>query len=116
MIRVAIQSKGRLNEESLALLKSIGINIDEPKRKLVSRSNNFPIEALYLRDDDIPQVVSSGTATLGIVGLNEVVEKELDVEMVARLGFGGCRISLAIPKSEEYDGPQWFHGWKIANS
>ncbi|MCF0176216.1 MAG: ATP phosphoribosyltransferase [Bacteroidales bacterium] len=116
MIRVAIQSKGRLNEESLALLKSIGINIDEPKRKLVSRSNNFPIEALYLRDDDIPQVVSSGTATLGIVGLNEVVEKELDVEMVARLGFGGCRISLAIPKSEDYDGPQWFNGRKIATS
>ena len=75
MLRIAIQSKGRLNEESLSLLQSIGIEVDAPKRKLVSKSQTFPIEALYLRDDDIPHVVAGGTATLGIVGLNEVEER-----------------------------------------
>ena len=75
MLRIAIQSKGRLNEESLSLLQSIGIEVDAPKRKLLSKSQTFPIEALYLRDDDIPHVVESGTATLGIVGLNEVEER-----------------------------------------
>ena len=75
MIRIAIQSKGRLNEESLSLLQDIGIEVDAPKRKLLSKSQTFPIEALYLRDDDIPRVVSGGSATLGIVGLNEIEEK-----------------------------------------
>ena len=116
MIRIAIQSKGRLNEESLALLQSIGIDVDAPKRKLLSKSQNFPIEALYLRDDDIPQVVAGGTASLGIVGLNEVEEKGADVDIVARLGFGACRLSLAIPKGEDYDGPDWFSGRRIATS
>ena len=116
MIRIAIQSKGRLNEESLALLQSIGIDVDAPKRKLLSKSQNFPIEALYLRDDDIPQVVAGGTASLGIVGLNEVEEKGADVDIVARLGFGTCRLSLAIPKGEDYDGPDWFSGRRIATS
>ena len=116
MIRIAIQSKGRLNEESLALLQSIGIEVDAPKRKLLSKSLTFPIEALYLRDDDIPQVVAGGTATLGIVGLNEVEERGADVDIVCRLGFGACRLSLAIPKSEAYDGPSWFNGRRIATS
>lgn len=116
MIRIAIQSKGRLNEESLALLQSIGIDVDAPKRKLLSKSQNFPIEALYLRDDDIPQVVAGGTASLGIVGLNEVEEKGADVDIVACLGFGTCRLSLAIPKGEDYDGPDWFSGRRIATS
>lgn len=116
MIRIAIQSKGRLNEESLALLQSIGIDVDAPKRKLLSKSQNFPIEALYLRDDDIPQVVAGGTASLGIVGLNEVEEKGADVDIVVRLGFGTCRLSLAIPKGEDYDGPDWFSGRRIATS
>ena len=116
MLRIALQSKGRLNEESLALLGEIGIDIDDSKRKFLSRAANFPLEVLYLRDDDIPQVVSAGTASLGIVGLNEVAEKGLDVEVVCKLGFGGCRISLAIPKSEDYDGPSWFEGKRIATS
>ena len=116
MIRIAIQSKGRLNEDSLALLQSIGIEVDAPKRKLLSKSQTFPIEALYLRDDDIPQVVAGGTATLGIVGLNEVEEREADVDIIARLGFGTCRLSLAVPKSEDYDGPSWFNGRRIATS
>ncbi|MBR3074836.1 MAG: ATP phosphoribosyltransferase [Bacteroidales bacterium] len=116
MIRIAIQSKGRLNEESLNLLQSIGIEVDAPKRKLLSKSQTFPIEALYLRDDDIPQVVSGGTATLGIVGLNEVVERGADVAVVSRLGFGSCRLSLAVPKGEDYTGIGWFSGRRIATS
>ncbi len=116
MLRIAIQSKGRLNEESMALLQSIGIEVDAPKRKLLSKSQTFPIEALYLRDDDIPQVVAGGTATLGIVGLNEVEERGADVDVIYRLGFGACRLSLAVPKSEAYDGPAWFNGRRIATS
>ena len=116
MLRVAIQSKGRLNEESTALFQEIGISVDDSKRKFLSQSANFPLEVLYMRDDDIPQVVASGTASLGIVGLNEGEEKGVDVEIVERLGFGGCRISLAIPKAEEYDGPQYFNGKRIATS
>ena len=113
MLRIAIQSKGRLNEESLSLLQSIGIEVDAPKRKLVSKSQTFPIEALYLRDDDIPHVVAGGTATLGIVGLNEVEERGADVDVIARLGFGACRLSLAIPKAEEYAGIEWFSGRRL---
>lgn len=116
MLRIAIQSKGRLNEDSLALFQEIGISVDDSKRKFLSKSANFPLEVLYMRDDDIPQVVSSGTASLGIVGLNEVEEKGLDVEVVEKLGFGGCRISLAIPKTVEYDGPHYFNGKRIATS
>lgn len=116
MIRIAIQSKGRLNEDSLELLGSIGINVDDPKRKFLSKARNFDIEALFLRDDDIPQVVEVGTAGLGIVGMNEVAEKGADVEIAARLGFGGCRISIAVPKNSGYDGPKWLDGKRIATS
>ena len=116
MLRIAIQSKGRLNEESLTLLKSIGIEVDAPKRNLISKSQTFPIEALYLRDDDIPQVVEGGTATLGIVGLNEVEERGSGVDILCRLGFGACRLCLAIPKGERYDGPSWFNKRRIATS
>lgn len=115
-MRIAIQSKGRLNEDSTALFQEIGISVDDSKRKFLSQSANFPLEVLYMRDDDIPQVVASGTASLGIVGLNEVEEKGVDVEIVERLGFGGCRISLAIPKAETYDGPEYFNGKRIATS
>ncbi|MCI7004880.1 MAG: ATP phosphoribosyltransferase [Akkermansia muciniphila] len=116
MIRIAIQTKGRLNEESVALLREIGIKIEEAKRKFLSKSRNFPLEVLYLRDDDIPGVVARGTAQLGIVGLNEVAEKGYKVDIAARLGFGGCRISLAIPKAEEYKGVEYFNGKSIATS
>lgn len=116
MLRIAIQSKGRLNEESLALLQDIGIEVDVPKRKLVSKSQTFPIEALYLRDDDIPRVVAGGTATLGIVGRNEIEERNAEVSVLCPLGFGTCRLSLAIPKSEAYEGPVWFSGKRIATS
>ena len=116
MLRIAIQAKGRLNEDSSAMLRELGIDVDDSKRKFLSPSSNFPIELLYMRDDDIPAVVASGTAQLGIVGLNEVAEKGHDVQIVDKLGFGGCRISLAIPKAEVYEGPGWFEGKRIATS
>ena len=116
MLRIAIQTKGRLNEQSVALLREIGIEVDDAKRKFLSKASNFPIEVLYLRDDDIPQVGANGTAQLGIVGLNEVAERGFDVEVVTKLGFGGCRISLAVPKGDEYTGVEYFRGKRIATS
>jgi ATP phosphoribosyltransferase len=116
MIRVAIQAKGRLNEQSLELLRESGVTIDENRRKFLTRSESFPLEVLYLRDDDIPQAVSMGASDLGIVGLNEVVEKGYEVDVVAKLGFGACRLSLAVPKSENYTGPGWFAGRRVATS
>ena len=116
MLRIAIQTKGRLNEQSVELMREIGIDVEGAKRKFLSKAANFPIEVLYLRDDDIPQVVANGTASLGIVGMNEVAERGCDVEVVAKLGFGGCRISLAIPKTDEYPGVEYFQGKKIATS
>ena len=116
MLRIAIQTKGRLNEQSIELLHELGIDVDAAKRKFLSKAANFPIEVLYLRDDDIPQVVANGTAALGIVGLNEVAERGCDVDVVTKLGFGGCRISLAIPKADEYQGVEYFQGKRIATS
>ena len=116
MIRIAIQSKGRLSEDSLALMREAGIKIDELKRKFLARAADFPLEVLYLRDDDIPGVVESGSADLGIVGLNEVAETGADVEIVRKMGFGACRLSLAIPKDQEYTGPAFFEGKRIATS
>ena len=116
MLRIAIQTKGRLNEQSIELLRELGIDIDPAKRKFLSKAANFPIVVLYLRDDDIPQVVSTGTASLGIVGMNEVAELGCDVDIIKPLGFGGCRISLAIPKAEEYNGVEYFEGKRIATS
>lgn len=98
------------------MMQSIGINVDDPKRKFLSKAKGFDLETLFLRDDDIPMVVESGTASLGIVGLNEVAEKGADVEIAAKLGFGGCRISLAIPKNEKYTGLGYFQGRRIATS
>lgn len=116
MIRIAIQSKGRLNEESLSLLEEIGIRVDDAKRKFLSKASNFPVDVLYMRDDDIPGIVANGTAGLGIVGLNEVEEKGYDVRIVKKLGFGGCRLSLAVPKAAGYNGLEWFNGKRIATS
>ncbi len=116
MIRIAIQSKGRLSEESLALLKEAGIKIDPLKRKFLARAADFPLEVLFLRDDDIPAVVADGSADLGIVGLNEVEETGADVEVVRNMGFGECRLSLAIPKEQSYTGPAFFNGKSIATS
>lgn len=116
MIRIAIQTKGRLNEDSLALLREAGISIEDSKRKLLAKSDEFPVEVLYLRDDDIPQAVSMGVADVGIVGLNEVEEKNFPVRLVHKLGFGKCRLSLAVPKTENYTGLSYFNGKRIATS
>lgn len=116
MIRIAIQTKGRLNEDSLSLLREAGISIEDSKRKLLTKSDDFPVEVLYLRDDDIPQAVSMGVADAGIVGLNEVEEKNFPVDLVHKLGFGKCRISLAVPKNVDYTGLEYFNGKRIATS
>lgn len=116
MIRIAIQAKGRMNEQSVELLREAGIDIGDSKRKFLTRSETFPAEVLYLRDDDIPQAVAMGVADLGIVGYNEVLERGADVEIVRRLGFGACRISLAVPRSADYDGPGYFEGKRVATS
>lgn len=116
MIRIAIQSKGRLNEKSLQLLQDSGIQVPESKRGLLSLAKGFPLEVVYLRDDDIPQAVNMGVADLGIVGANEVAERGFEVAETMKLGFGSCRISLAIPKTEDYCGLSWFEGKKVATS
>jgi ATP phosphoribosyltransferase len=116
MIRIAIQAKGRLNEESVALLAEAGIHFEEGKRKLLTRSDDFELEVLYLRDDDIPQAVAMGVADLGIVGLNEVEEKQQPVDIVHKLGFGKCRLSIALPKAEEYPSVKQLEGKRIATS
>jgi len=116
MLRIAIQAKGRLNEESISLLAEAGIQVEEGKRKLLTRSEDFDIEVLYLRDDDIPQAVAMGVADLGIVGLNEVEEKEQKVNIIHKLGFGKCRLSIAVPKAETYESVNWLSGKRIATS
>jgi len=116
MLRIAVQSKGRLYEDTMNLLKEAGIKVSSTKRTLLVQSSNFPIEVLYLRDDDIPQTVADGVADIGIVGENEFVERGFDADVVKRLGFSKCRISLAIPKAVDYQGVEWFNGKKIATS
>ena len=116
MLRIAVQSKGRLFEDTMALLSEAGIKVSSSKRTLLVQSSNFPIEVLYLRDDDIPQCVATGVADLGIVGQNEYEERGEDAEVIRPLGFSKCRLSLAIPKAEKYTGLQWFEGKKIATS
>ena len=115
-LKIAIQKSGRLSEKSQALIAECDIKITQGKRKLVGYSDDYPIEVLFLRDDDIPQYVADGVADIGIVGENEVLEKDKDVELVKRLGFSRCRLSLAIPQDVEYTGAKWFEGKRIATS
>ena len=116
MLRIAVQSKGRLFEDTMALLAEADIKLPTSKRTLLTQSSNFPVEVLFLRDDDIPQCVASGVADLGIVGENEFAERNEDAEVVYRLGFSKCRLSLAIHKEIDYPGLEWFNGRKIATS
>ena len=116
MLRIAVQAKGRLFEETMALLEESDIKLSTTKRTLLVQSSNFPVEVLFLRDDDIPQSVATGVADLGIVGENEFVDRQEDAEIIKRLGFSKCRLSLAMPKDIEYPGLSWFNGKKIATS
>ncbi len=116
MLTIAIQNKGRLNEDTVALMADAGITASASHRKLISDAKGFPLHVLYLRDDDIPQAVAMGVADIGIVGLNEVLEKEQDVDVKMNLGFGACRLSLAVPKAVDYPGIKWFEGKRVATS
>lgn len=115
-LRIAVQSKGRLYEETMDLLSESGIKLAAVKRTLLVPSRNFPVELLFLRDDDIPESVANGTADIGIVGLNEVLEKNRDVKIIKELGFSRCRLSLAVPQHIGYQGLEWFNGRRIATS
>ena len=116
MLRIAVQSKGRLYEDTMSLLAEADIKISASKRTLLVQSTNFPVEVLYLRDDDIPQSVATGVADLGVVGENEYIERGGGSDIVSRLGFSKCRLSLAIPKDIDYQGLEWFNNKKIATS
>ncbi len=116
MLRIAVQSKGRLYDETMMLLEEAGIKLNGGKRILLVSAKDFPVEILFLRDDDIPESVANGVADVGIVGENEYVEKGSKAQLVKRLGFSKCRLSLAIPKDEKYEGSEWFNGKTIATS
>ena len=116
MLRIAVQSKGRLYDETMLLLEEAGIKLNRGKRILLLSAKGFPVEVLFLRDDDIPQSVVNGVADIGIVGENEYVEKGQEAKLIKRLGFSKCRLSLAIPKDEDYQGVEWFAGKTIATS
>ncbi len=128
MLRIAVQSKGRLFDDTMNLLAEADIKVSATKRTLLVQSSNFPLEVLYLRDDDIPQSVASGVADIGVVGENEFLERLRvgesedsgmsgeDADIISRLGFSKCRLSLAIPKEIDYQGVEWFNGKKIATS
>jgi len=115
-LKIAIQKSGRLHDKSVTLLNECGIQFSNSKNQLRSVARNFPIEALYLRDDDIPQYVEDGVAHLGIIGENVYIEKEKDNQLIKRLGFSRCRLSLAVPRSTEYEGVEWLNGKRIATS
>ena len=116
MLRIAVQSKGRLYDDTMNLLAEADIKVSSSKRTLLVQASNFPLEVLFLRDDDIPQSVASGVADIGIVGENEYQERGENVQILSRLGVSKCRLSLAISKEVNYTGPQWFNGKRIATS
>lgn len=116
ILRLAIQRKGRLSEDSLSLIKESGIKFSNGSGKLKSKARNFPIEFLFLRDDDIPDYVADGVADIGIVGENVALEKGKNIDVVKRLGFSKCRLSLAIPKEIDYQGLGYFQNASIATS
>lgn len=115
-LKLAIQKSGRLNDDSMRLLKECGIDVSNGMNRLKADATNFPIEVFFLRDDDIPQYVEDGVADIGFVGENVVFEKKKKVVITEMLGFGKCRLSMAVQKHEEYTGPSYLQGKKIATS
>lgn len=115
-LKIAIQKKGRLTEKSLDLLKNCGISISNGTSKLKTRAKNFPLEVLFLRDDDIPQYVEQQVADIGLLGENIVLEKRKKIRIVEKLGFASCRLSLAVPKDESYESLNFFNGKRIATT
>lgn len=116
LLKIGIQKSGRLSEKSLGFIEECGISFSRNKTKLISTSSNFPLEFLFLRDDDIPNYVASGVADIGIVGENVLAEKGSEVDMVMKMGFSRCRLSIGIPQAEDYTGPQFLEGKRIATS
>lgn len=116
IIKIAIQKSGRLSENTLALLKDCGIKVSSVQNRLKEKAANFPAEVLFLRDDDIPEYVQDGVADIGIVGQNVVVEKAKNIDETEKLGFGKCRLSLAVEKNEDYKSLSFFNGKRIATS
>ena len=116
VLRIAIQKSGRLQEGSLKLLKDCGLSISNGKDQLKTQASNFPVEVLFLRDDDIPQYIEDGVADAGIIGKNIFAEKQKAGEIVKRLNFAKCRLALAVPRTEQYTGISWFEGKNIATS
>lgn len=115
-LKIAIQKSGRLSEDSIALLKQCGMSFSGAGNKLIAAVSNFPMEILFLRDDDIPQYVQDGVADIGIVGENILLETNKKVNTTESLGFGKCRLALAVPRGEEYENISYFNGKKIATS
>ena len=115
-IRIAVQKSGRLNEDSLRLLKDCGVSIDNGKDQLKASARNFPLEVFYLRNGDIPQYLRDGVVDAAIVGENTLIEKGTDLKVVERLGFSKCRVSLAVPKAQQYNSIQDLEGKRIATS
>ena len=115
-LRLALQKSGRLSEKSLELLKAAGIRIDNYSRQLLVKAHNFELELLFLRDDDIPEYVQDGVADIGIVGENVILEAEKDLDIIEKLGFGRCRLSLAVPKQFKYESLADLEGKNIATT
>ncbi|MFP4557848.1 MAG: ATP phosphoribosyltransferase [Bacteroidales bacterium] len=115
-LTLAIQKKGRLSDSSIELLKLCGIKVSNGGNHLKAIAEGFPMEIILLRDDDIPQYVADGVADIGILGMNEVLEKDKEVEVIRNLGFSKCRLSVAVPKSVEYTGRNYLQGKRIATS
>ncbi len=116
MLKIAIQKSGRLYEDSIKLLKECGIELNNGNKQLKAVAFNFPLEVYFLRDDDIPQYIFDGVADIGIVGENVMLEKNKAIDLVYRLGFGRCRLSIAVPKSMKYNSPEDLNGLKIATT
>ena len=116
ILKLAVQKSGRLSEKSLQFIEKCGISYSRNKTKLKSRAHNFPLELLFLRDDDIPKYVAAGIADIGIVGENVVAEKGEEVDVTLKMGFSKCRLSIAVPQSENYEGIKSLNGKSIATS